>query len=190
MPSVQIPAAQVSAAYDLPRVCARHGREATRLMSVRFASRPRPWSYVFIPAGMLVFLIVLVATREDVWAPKWPWCPRCTTARVVRLVAGLALCVGSFGVLTVVADRRGTAAVAVTLSLIALLALGLVLIVRSYTSAIAGAHVARGAQWVRLPRAHPRFAADLRVHPPVFAVPVQPAVPPAVPGGVDWMRPA
>jgi hypothetical protein len=191
---VQIPAAQVGAADELPRVCARHGRAATQLKSLRFASRPRPWSYAFIPLGLLFFLIALVALREDVWAPRWPWCERCTVQRVVRLVAGIVVFVGAFGVLTVVADRRGTAATVLTLSLIVVLVLGIVLISRSYTSAIAGAYVVRGAQWVRIPRAHERFAEQVRVYLPAPApAPAMPAPPVPMqprPSAPDWMRPA
>jgi hypothetical protein len=72
MPLVQIASAQVTAAQDLPQVCARHGRATNHVKSLRFASRPPAWTYALIPLGLVIFLIAVVVVRKDVWAPKWP----------------------------------------------------------------------------------------------------------------------
>ncbi|GAA1040444.1 hypothetical protein GCM10009557_61790 [Virgisporangium ochraceum] len=162
MPSVRIPSAQVTAARDLPRVCARHGRPADQLKSLRFSSRPPAWTYALIPLGLLFFLIAIVVMRNDVWAPSWPWCDRCGRLRVVRLLTGLALFAGALAVLPSVADRRETAATVVTAVVVLALALAAVLLARSYATAIVGAHVTRDSRWVRIPRAHERFAAEVR----------------------------
>jgi hypothetical protein len=162
MPRVQIPSAQVTAARHLPQVCARHGRLADRVKPLRFASRPPVWTYALIPLGLLFFVIAVVVVRKDVWAPRWPWCSRCGTLRVVRLVAGLTLFAGAFAVLPSVADRRESGFIIVTAALVLALGLGATLFARSFASAIAGAHVSRDSQWVRVPRAHERFAAQVR----------------------------
>jgi hypothetical protein len=170
MPLVQIPSVQVTAARDLPQVCARHGRPADQMKSLRFASRPPVWTYALIPLGLLFFLIAVVVMRTDVWAPKWPWCSRCGRLRVVRLLAGLTLFAGAFAILPSVADQRETATTVVTAVLVLALALGSVLLARSYASAIVGAHVTRDSQSVRIPRAHVRFAAQVRQD---IAIPAQ-----------------
>ncbi|MFD0578300.1 hypothetical protein [Dactylosporangium darangshiense] len=131
------------------------------MKSLRFSSRPRPWAYALIPLGLLFFLIAVVVMREDVWAPRWPWCGRCGVLRVVRLLAGLALLAGAFAVLPGVVDARGGGAGLEIAGLIVVAVLGLVVVSRSYASAVAGAHVSRDSQWVRVPRAHERFAAQV-----------------------------
>ncbi|HTJ39166.1 MAG TPA: hypothetical protein VL738_38565 [Dactylosporangium sp.] len=128
------------------------------MKSLRFSSRPRPWAYALIPFGLLFFLIAVVVMREDVWAPRWPWCGRCGVTRVVRLLAGLALMFGALSRLPALVDgHAGLEAV----GLIVVAVLGLALVSRSYASAVAGAHVSRDSQWVRVPRAHERFAAQV-----------------------------
>ena len=79
--------------------------------------------------------------------------------RVARLLAGVALLLAAGFVLPQVVDERGGAAAAVIGGVVLALALGLVLVSRSYASAVAGAHVSRDSHWVRVPRAHANFAA-------------------------------
>jgi hypothetical protein len=162
MPKIQIASSQVTAVRDLPQVCARHGRPATSAKSLRFSSRPRPWTYALIPLGLLFFLIAVRVMREDVWAPKWPWCHRCGAVRVTRLLAGLTLSAVAVAALPSFADQRGTPATVITAALVLALTLGIVILTRSFASTVAGAHVSRDSQWVRVPRAHERFAAQVR----------------------------
>jgi hypothetical protein len=75
------------------------------------------------------------------------------------VLAGLTLLVGALAALPSVADQRETSSIVITAALVVVLAVGAILLARSYASAVVGAHVTRDSQWVRIPRAHERFAA-------------------------------
>lgn len=82
---VTIDAAVLSAAEDLPRHCARHGRPATRLRSFWITERFSLRQHVKEQLTRQ-----FRASAPPVRVRDWPFCPRCTR----RLYLGLLIAVG------------------------------------------------------------------------------------------------
>ncbi|MET7400289.1 hypothetical protein ABZS66_43065 [Dactylosporangium sp. NPDC005572] len=163
MPMVTIPAGQVAAGH-LPPVCARHGEQATATKKVNLISKPPAWAAVLIIAGVLPYLIVVMALRKTVKAPAWPWCAKCTGQRTRNLLIGLGLIVLSLILLVVFAAAQSdAAALGMLLAFIAFLA-GIIVATRSSTQAISGAFVSKDGNLVEIPKADERFAYALH-HP-------------------------
>src|SRR2546421_475849 len=165
--NAQIPANWVAAGHGVPDVCSRHGEPAQDRKRVRFISKPPQWSYVLIVVGLIVFVIVAAALRKSVWAPAWPFCPRCREYRKKMVSIGLAI-VGLAIVMFIGAivvgssnpssDTAGSlAALGVLFAIFAFIA-GLAVAVRAAPPAVAGGQVSQDGAWLLLPRAHEEFA--------------------------------
>ncbi|GGM62978.1 hypothetical protein ACFFX1_42610 [Dactylosporangium sucinum] len=157
MPMVTIPAGQVAAGH-LPPVCARHGEQATAMKKVNLFSKPPAWAAVLIIAGVLPYLIVVMALRKTVKAPAWPWCAKCTAQRTRNLLIGLGLIVLAFVLIVVFASAQSdAAALGLLLAFVAFLA-GIIVATRSSTQAVTGAFVSKDGNLVEVAKADERFA--------------------------------
>lgn len=157
---VRIPAAYVSTGWGTPTVCAPHGEPAVAHKPARFVSAIPGWSYVTILAGVIVFAIVVAATRKRVSAPAWPFCARCRSQHAKTLFIGFPLLAVGF-VLALAApsmsdDLSGPAFLVAFGAIIA----GTVLLTRSAWAFIAGGRVVDKAQAVEFRRANEAFAAQ------------------------------
>nr|WP_296068868.1 hypothetical protein [uncultured Actinoplanes sp.] len=126
----------------------------------RFVSAIPGWSYVTILAGVIVFAIVVAATRKRVSAPAWPFCARCRSQHAKTLFIGFPLLAVGF-VLALAApsmsdDLSGPAFLVAFGAIIA----GTVLLTRSAWAFIAGGRVVDKAQAVEFRRANEAFAAQ------------------------------
>jgi hypothetical protein len=88
--SILVPAGLIASGEGVPTVCSRHGRESARAAKCRFISRPPRWAAVLILAGMVPYLVVVLALRKTVQAPYWPMCPDCDGRKRKLLLGGLA----------------------------------------------------------------------------------------------------
>jgi len=98
--NVRVPTSWMAQNY-LPPVCARHGVPATTAVRRTFATAPPVWSYLLIILGVLIFLIVVLATRTKI-DTALPACEQCGQDRrrfwiyvaVAGAVSGAALATG------------------------------------------------------------------------------------------------
>jgi hypothetical protein len=187
MSETQIPAVLVASGYGVPEVCSRHGEVALDRRRTRFISRPPQWSYVLVLAGLVVWLVVVVALRKTVVAAAWPFCARCRALRTRLLTIGLAtVAVGIVAVVGSIAltasDPSGHSAAAqagpfgLLVGLVVLL-VGAAVAGRGGTPAIANAFVSGDGRWLGVRKAHPAFAE--RVRALVAAAPPPTPYPPA-----------
>jgi hypothetical protein len=96
---IAIPVRLATSGYAMPDVCARHGMAATHSRPTTLVSRPPGWSYLLLPAGLLLFWIVCGALRRIVTVPAWPFCDGCRRRRTGLIVAGTAVLVAGTAVL-------------------------------------------------------------------------------------------
>ena len=159
-----IPAAWVAAGRGVPDLCGRHGEPAVEHRKVSMFSRPPAWSYVLILGGVLLFVIVALALRKTVVAPRWPFCTRCLDLRSRRRKTGLALLGGALAVLvasfaTAIATTNANVGATVlgigNLLFLAGLIAGLVVLTQSAWRAVAAAVVSGDGLWVSVPATVP-----------------------------------
>jgi hypothetical protein len=173
--SVKLPAAWAAAGgQHLPRVCARHGEPAVLGRKVALLSKPAPWTYLLLLAGVLPYAIAVMATRKTVNAPAWPWCPQCVADRKRKLGIGIGIMVPSFlltyALVFAGQDALGEIAGIGGLVFIVTGFAGAFIAVRGGANLISGANVSRDGRWIEVPKAHERFAAEVRP-PEVATVP-------------------
>jgi hypothetical protein len=153
---VFVPANFVAAGWGTPTVCARHGEPAVVSKRIRFVSHTSAW---LILLGVLIYFVVVAATRKSVWSPAWPFCTRCEKERTTKLaagwgslLAGAALWVASTQLLP-----RGAAPIGALIGLVLFVG-GAMVAGRGGRYAIAGGVVTDDGRAVRFPRAHETFA--------------------------------
>lgn len=155
---VSIPANFVQTGWGTPSVCSRHGEPAVQTTKLRFISKPPPWAYILILAGVIVFVIVAAATRKTVQNQAWPFCARCKKQRAVGLTVGLSLVVvGLILWMVGVGAQSDAAGVGFLIGLLVFFA-GALVAARSGRSALAGGVVTRDGQWVQFAKASEAFA--------------------------------
>ena len=181
---VRVPTSWMAQNY-VPPVCARHGVPATTAARRTFATPPPVWSYLLIVLGVVVFLIVVLATRTKV-DTALPGCEQCGQERR-RFWSYLAVA----GAVSAAVFATGIA-----ISSDGLAMLGFFLLLATLVMAclrdrfrVSGT-VSRDRAWVNLKGVHERFAAEvngaLAAQPPstVPSGPIQPD-PSALPVGPD-----
>lgn len=191
---VSVPANFVSAGWGTPSVCARHGEPAVVTSKTRFVSRTSSW---LVLLGVIIYFVVMAATRKTVWSPAWPFCARCRKEETTKtlagwggLVVGLVIWVGSVQIL---GSRAPIGAITGCVLFIG----GVILIGRGTRVAIAGGVVTGDGLTVRFARAHEEFAnqvalaaqAAARHHAAQSGYPAQPAGYPAQPGAFATEQP-
>jgi len=92
---VRVPATWFAQGY-LPRVCARHGQPSSATRKRKFYSQTPPWLYLLLLGSVLLFLIVVLATRKTVEG-SLPECARCSSERRRFLWSVLAAWFASLG---------------------------------------------------------------------------------------------
>jgi hypothetical protein len=177
-------------------VCSRHGNPAATYRKGQFNSRPPVWAYPLVVFGAVIFLVVVLATRKSVSAPRWPFCPACAKQRRTLLSSGLGM-VGAavlfflLGIVIASNSSDGGAGPLLIFLALLLLIVGAVVAGLGGWSAIAGAQVSRDGQWVVVPRASEVFAHQVgQMHssarpvapPPGYPLPAQPQPGYAQPG--------
>src|SRR5690606_20588068 len=96
---VTIDAAVLSAAEDLPRHCARHGRPASRLLSFQFLSQPGVRRRLIgSTPGIGGIFEPDIDKHKTVRVRNWPFCPRCTRRLYLWLL--LSVGIGAVGFVT------------------------------------------------------------------------------------------
>src|SRR5262245_18572614 len=91
-----LPVSWAVAGYGIPNVCPRHGLPPVRLVKAKFESRPPLWTYLFLLAGGLPYLIVAVAVTKNIKVRQWPECGKCVSLRHRRILGGWALILSMF----------------------------------------------------------------------------------------------
>lgn len=158
---VRIPAHFVSSGWGTPTVCAKHGEAAVERKKVRFISPPPGWSYVLVLAGVIVFLIVVLALRKTVEARDWPFCEHCRQDRKKGLIIGLSIAAaGVVGLVVAFSIPGDEGAIIALLSILALLAGYIVSLRVGSRVMLAGGRVIDGGQTVQIRKAHEAFAAQ------------------------------
>ncbi|HZO65948.1 MAG TPA: hypothetical protein VFB74_13170 [Kribbellaceae bacterium] len=157
---VDIPSHLISAGEGIPQVCSRHGEQATQQRKVTFRSLAPSWTYLLIPFGLLLFLIVAFAVKKRVTAPAWPFCDRCRRLPTIRLLIGLGLVVIALAVLFGSFELTADASVPGPLFLLIIVALFAGLVTAGYATrgAVARGRVSNDGTTVAFRRPHPRFA--------------------------------
>jgi uncharacterized membrane protein YdcZ (DUF606 family) len=186
--NVGVPTSWV-AQNHLPPVCARHGVPATKAEKRTFATAPPRWSYLLIVLGVLIFLIVVLATRTKV-DTNLPACEQCGKDRK-RFWVYVAVA----GAVSVAVFATGAAIPSDGLTLLGffLLLATLILACLRDRFRVSGT-MSRDRAWVNLKGIHEKFAAEISgalAAPPPSTVPSGPIQPdPAVlPGGPDLREP-
>lgn len=132
-----------------------------------FSSRAPGWSYLLILVGILLFVIVAIAMRKTVVAPRWPFCARCQELRSRRRKTGLGLLGGavaaliaSFAMAAVMpnSDAGATVLIIGNLLFLAGLVAGVVVLAQSAWRSIAAAVVSADGQWVIVPSPSQAFS--------------------------------
>jgi len=152
---VSIPANFVSAGWGTPTVCARHGEPAVERTRIRFASHTSGW---LILLGVIVYFIVLAATRKTVGSPGWPFCMRCKKEETTKTFAGWGSLIVGLLIWVSSVQLLGKAAPVGAIIGFVLLVGGFITIGRGTLPTIAGGVVTDDGLAVRFARAHERFA--------------------------------
>ena len=175
--ATNLPAQWVHVGHGLPTVCSRHGRPATRRVAVQFVSRLSPWMYLLMVVSLLIYVIVVWATRKAVIANGWPFCSRCRIVRVLRFLTAAAVFIAGIVAILVVGSRTSnrtqlslTEGLVLVTGLVLFLA-GIIAMTRSGWASVARAAVTTDGIWVSVRRAHPRFDAQVLAATP--AVPAR-----------------
>jgi hypothetical protein len=161
-----LPAYWTNAGYGVPNVCARHGEPATRRTKTQFISKPPTWAIPLAILGLIIYLIVVMAVRKTITVQNWPYCDQCRNLKLQRLLGGLGgLVLGILlfivgGGLTNDDDTAGFGAL-LLIAGFGLAFAGLIVAAYSGRTAIAGGVVSKDGQFIELPKAEARFAAQV-----------------------------
>jgi len=95
---IYLPTPMIMSGQGIPSRCVLHGEPAVTTKKIRFFSKPPTWTYLLLLLSIGVAVIVMLAIRKKVTAPRWPFCARCVVRRRNFLVAmwaclaGIPLC--------------------------------------------------------------------------------------------------
>lgn len=183
-----LPAAMVTSGAGIPAaLCSRHGDPAVRGRRVTFISRPPGWSYVLLLAGALPYLLVAMALRKTLVAPRWPYCYRCNNRIRFSRLGALVLILAAIGTIaatiTLGRDHPDIGLWGVLLFGLLFIA-SLVVLVSSDPTRVARAEVTRDGFALRLREVAPGFVGALPSTPPLAGPPMPPeSWAPQTPGG-------
>lgn len=133
-------------------ICPRHGQAATRTRKRTFYTATPWWCYLFILAGFLVAVLVIVSIRKQVSGPV-PECTTCVSERQRYRGAVTAAWVGSIVVCLVALAKASTGLVLLTCLL------GIAALVLSATGdrfRVSGV-LSTDQGWLELKGVHPAF---------------------------------